>query len=475
MEQVASLETLPSTNNLEPVEVFQDPSAAIPLHGQLQPQQQQQQQDPALEVRKRRRARWEAENETRRRWDLQKRLADISADVDFLTNQVHLLKKQSDLPLPPVSALPEEDKRALDITHAQRLAEIVTHCRKALQAIITHKWSWPFLHPVDTAVYKDYLETVKTPMDFTLIRKKIDNGDYAAPEDFLTDMNLVFENARVYNKPGSDVHVMASTLQEKFMEKFVAIVMPRIMAAEEAAKRDVEAARVRLAEKTAGGTIGGGGGGGGGTGAARTSPQQQQQQQQQQQRATSRKELLEQQCSLLIKYIDEVSLCISDAKSTSALLCKPLDRKEKEELVDMLQQATQEQFNRAIGIVMKAYSGLYPLNDNLAFDLGLLDALTLRQLQSYLKTCLQEKKKREEGEGEEKKEGVGEDGGGGETTATDLAAAAADDEDDDDNTNTNTNTCSKTEPVIVWPGLPMGSGNRAVQKPSTGTSKKKKE
>lgn len=43
--------------------------------------------------------------------------------------------------------------------------------------------------------------------------RRIDQGGYRHPDEFLADVRLVFDNARLYNKPGSDVHVMANTLQ----------------------------------------------------------------------------------------------------------------------------------------------------------------------------------------------------------------------------------------------------------------------
>lgn len=78
----------------------------------------------------------------------------------------------------------------------------------------THaQWSWPFNHPVDTKVYKDYLVVVETPLDFTTITRRINSGYYRHPDTFLAEVRLVFTNARAYNKPGSDVFVMANTLQ----------------------------------------------------------------------------------------------------------------------------------------------------------------------------------------------------------------------------------------------------------------------
>jgi hypothetical protein len=75
------------------------------------------------------------------------------------------------------------------------------------------QWSWPFNAPVDLRQYPDYGEAIKTPMDFSTIKRRIDAVSYPHPDAFLADVRLVFDNARQYNKPGSDVHVMANTLQ----------------------------------------------------------------------------------------------------------------------------------------------------------------------------------------------------------------------------------------------------------------------
>lgn len=38
------------------------------------------------------------------------------------------------------------------------------------------QWCWPFNQPVDTNIYKDYLEVVRTPMDFGTIKRRIEHG-----------------------------------------------------------------------------------------------------------------------------------------------------------------------------------------------------------------------------------------------------------------------------------------------------------
>ncbi len=66
---------------------------------------------------------------------------------------------------------------------------------------------------MDLNVYKDYVEKVPQPLDFGTIKRRLEGGQYGHPNAFIADVRHVFDNARAYNKPGSDVHVMANTLQ----------------------------------------------------------------------------------------------------------------------------------------------------------------------------------------------------------------------------------------------------------------------
>lgn len=62
-------------------------------------------------------------------------------------------------------------------------------------------------------MYTAYLDYVDTPMDFSTVRRKCEGGSYDHPDEFAADMRLVFENARAYNKAGTDVYVMACTIE----------------------------------------------------------------------------------------------------------------------------------------------------------------------------------------------------------------------------------------------------------------------
>jgi E1A/CREB-binding protein len=63
----------------------------------------------------------------------------------------------------------------------------------------------------------DYHIIVKNPMDLGTVKKKLETqGNYRDFESFSHDMNLVFDNAILYNPKGSDVHELAKSLKKIF-------------------------------------------------------------------------------------------------------------------------------------------------------------------------------------------------------------------------------------------------------------------
>ena len=57
----------------------------------------------------------------------------------------------------------------------------------------------PFLEPVDTQVYSDYLKFVKKPMDFGTILDMLESQAYLSLDQYKADVRLVFYNALAYN------------------------------------------------------------------------------------------------------------------------------------------------------------------------------------------------------------------------------------------------------------------------------------
>lgn len=66
----------------------------------------------------------------------------------------------------------------------------------------------PFRSPVDPNALgiPDYFEIIRTPMDMSSIRRKLDTGAYQDPWEFVNDVFLMFENAWVYNRKTSRVY-----------------------------------------------------------------------------------------------------------------------------------------------------------------------------------------------------------------------------------------------------------------------------
>ena len=70
----------------------------------------------------------------------------------------------------------------------------------------------PFRYPVDPQALgiPDYFEIIKNPMDLTTIKKKLDEGTYKEPWEFVDDVWQMFENAWTYNRKQSRVYKYCS-------------------------------------------------------------------------------------------------------------------------------------------------------------------------------------------------------------------------------------------------------------------------
>ncbi|KAJ1975783.1 hypothetical protein H4R34_004211, partial [Dimargaris verticillata] len=64
--------------------------------------------------------------------------------------------------------------------------------------------------------YPDYYKVIDRPLCLTAVREKIDNRDYNQAEEFRQDMELVFDNAMLYNEKGSQVYSDAVLLRKLF-------------------------------------------------------------------------------------------------------------------------------------------------------------------------------------------------------------------------------------------------------------------
>ena len=89
--------------------------------------------------------------------------------------------------------------------------------QEILDKMINDKGASDFIEPVDyvSLGLMDYPTVVKHPMDLGTCKKKLLNGDYKIFQDFIDDVNLIWENCRLYNQAGSPIVKKANLLDKK--------------------------------------------------------------------------------------------------------------------------------------------------------------------------------------------------------------------------------------------------------------------
>ena len=89
---------------------------------------------------------------------------------------------------------------------------------KVFEGIENDRQAFGFLDPVDYVALNipDYPKIIHNPMDLGTAKKKLLNKEYKTFENFLNDINLIWENCRTYNLPGSDIVKMANHCEKTF-------------------------------------------------------------------------------------------------------------------------------------------------------------------------------------------------------------------------------------------------------------------
>ena len=115
--------------------------------------------------------------------------------------------------LPSVSDAPVNPEWQIEPTvEMKRMMEVY-------KAIRNNKFRpmW-FIKPVNTTLLPDYLTVIKEPMCLEDIEKKLVTGVYVTQEAFVRDMDLIWSNAKTYNKPPSQVINDAIFYEKKMKE-----------------------------------------------------------------------------------------------------------------------------------------------------------------------------------------------------------------------------------------------------------------
>ena len=121
---------------------------------------------------------------------------------------------------------------------------------KIFDTIEKDKQSYEFLQPVDYVALKilDYPTIITHPMDLGTVKQNLLNGEYKIFRDFMADINLIWNNCRTYNLPGSDIVKMANHCDKK-MKSLIDKQFKNIKPKGESSKNKDEKSTLSLSDK----------------------------------------------------------------------------------------------------------------------------------------------------------------------------------------------------------------------------------
>jgi len=97
---------------------------------------------------------------------------------------------------------------------------------KAAKRLISSLWkfnqSWIFHEPVDPDKLgvPDYFNIIKNPMDFGTIKQRLNTNYYHRMQEFLDDMQLVFDNCCKFNGEDSSVGKICRSVRDEFKKLY---------------------------------------------------------------------------------------------------------------------------------------------------------------------------------------------------------------------------------------------------------------
>eukprot|EP00835_Amoeboradix_gromovi_P002426 NODE_137_length_18042_cov_0.768823.p9 type:complete len:188 gc:universal NODE_137_length_18042_cov_0.768823:16674-17237(+) len=90
-----------------------------------------------------------------------------------------------------------------------------------LDDLRNHHSAWPFTKPVDGNTVKDYYTLITNPMDLEKLASKVTGNEYISIEAFKRDVQLIFDNCRLYNSKDTAYYKCAVGLEKFFNEQLI--------------------------------------------------------------------------------------------------------------------------------------------------------------------------------------------------------------------------------------------------------------
>ncbi|XVF83277.1 hypothetical protein PTKIN_Ptkin16aG0473500 [Pterospermum kingtungense] len=249
----------------------------------------------------------------------------------------------------------QQDALRWEAAAAKQMQELMQQFGTILRQITQHKWAWPFMQPVDVKGLglHDYYEIIEKPMDFSTIKNQMEAKDgtgYKNVREIYDDVRLVFNNAMKYNDEGSDVHLMAKTLLEKFEEKWQHL-LPKVT--EEEKRREEEEAEAQLDIQLM--------------------------------REASHAKIVRE----ISNELYEVDTHLEQLRETIVQNCRKMSTEEKRNLGTALARLSMEDLNKALDIIAQNNPGFQTLAEEVEIDIDAQSESTLWRLKFFVKDALE--------------------------------------------------------------------------------------
>ncbi|XP_059367521.1 transcription intermediary factor 1-alpha-like isoform X2 [Carassius carassius] len=92
-------------------------------------------------------------------------------------------------------------------------------CERLLLRLYSNELSTDFQEPVTPSSMPEYSEIIKTPMDLSVIRSKLEDSNYKSTEDFVEDVRLIFKNCATFHKEDTEMANVGANLESYFEEQ----------------------------------------------------------------------------------------------------------------------------------------------------------------------------------------------------------------------------------------------------------------
>ncbi|XP_043468934.1 bromodomain adjacent to zinc finger domain protein 2B-like isoform X15 [Leptopilina heterotoma] len=122
----------------------------------------------------------------------------------------------------PPTPTPSPRKEANNRTLTKKQQREIAPCKVLLEQLEQQDEAWPFLLPVNTKQFPTYKKIIKTPMDLSTIKKRLQDSMYKSRDDFCADVRQMFINCEIFNEDDSPVgkagHAMRNFFETRWTE-----------------------------------------------------------------------------------------------------------------------------------------------------------------------------------------------------------------------------------------------------------------